>query len=286
MSSTDCETCAVHEDRNCFSWCWECEQTLCFECSTNHLKIRSLKCHSIIPIIDYKKVPLFIRDINTNCKDHEEKLEFYCSAHDATCCYLCMTEDHHVCSGIQPLQAYVKNIEESFVYSNLQKKIHELSDDFLTISTDRKENLTQLQVQKEEIEQVFCNIRKSINKRLDKLEKTAIDELTDEYNTERLKIETVLKECNTYNRRVKGLEENMNELTLHATELQTFLHAQTIQKEIERQIEFLESLQKNKQIGIINLTFFISPFISSLTEHLDSFGTVLVNADVKLFSSN
>ncbi|CAG2250513.1 unnamed protein product [Mytilus edulis] len=135
-----------------------------------------------------------------------------------------------------------------------------------------------LQRQKEEIEQEFCNMRKSINDRLDKLQKTAIDELTDEYNTERQKIETVLKECNTYYRRVKGFQENMNELTLHATQLQTFLHTQTIQKEIERQIEFLESLQKTKQIGIINLTFFISPFISSLTEHLDSFGTVLVNA--------
>ena len=111
-----------------------------------------------------------------------------------------------------------------------------MSDDFLTISNERKENLTQLQRQKEEIEQEFCNMRKSINDRLNKLQKTAIDELTEEYNTERLKIETVLKECNTYYRRVKGFQENMNELTLHATQLQTFLHAQTIQKGIERQI--------------------------------------------------
>ena len=87
-------------------------------------KIRSLKCHSIIPMIDYQKVPLFIREINTNCKDHEEKLELYCSAHDTPCSNLCMKEDHHICSGIQPLHAYVENIKESFVYSNLQKKIH------------------------------------------------------------------------------------------------------------------------------------------------------------------
>ncbi|XP_052059582.1 uncharacterized protein LOC127700209 [Mytilus californianus] len=278
MSATDRENCAIHEDRNCSSWCWDCEQTLCAECSTNHYKIRSLKCHSVIPIIDYQKVPLFIREINTNCKDHVEKLEFYCSAHDAPCCYLCMKEDHHICSGIQPLQTYVENIKASFVYSNLKTNIHDLSNDFHTVFNDRKENLTRLQLQKAKIVQEICNMRKSIDDSLDKLEKTAIDELTDEYNTERLKIENVLKECNTNYKTVQDFQENINELTLHATQLQTFLHAQTIKKEIKRQIEFLESLQKNEHLGIINLAFSISPFISSLTEHLDSFGTVSVNA--------
>ena len=73
-----------HADLNAVSYCPKCEKYLCNKCLNFHAE--KLEDHKIINLNEKKEI--FI----DKCKEenHNNKLEFYCKAHNTLCCVACM----------------------------------------------------------------------------------------------------------------------------------------------------------------------------------------------------
>lgn len=132
MVSADRDLCTLCFDEetsiDAVIWCTECEIFLCIDCEKHHKKLRMSKVHKTMSIKDYKKIPKFMQEINSQCRDHKKKLELYCSFHACPCCVQCVTDKHQKCQEMNPLSEFLKQIKSSASVQLHQKNISDLKE--------------------------------------------------------------------------------------------------------------------------------------------------------------
>lgn len=73
----------------------------------------SQKGHKTISIVDYQKLPTFIKEISIQCKDNKKMFELYCSFHAWPCCVQCVTDKHLKCQDMKPFSDVLKQVKSS-----------------------------------------------------------------------------------------------------------------------------------------------------------------------------
>jgi hypothetical protein len=92
------------------TWCPECEDILCTNCSMHHSRSSSSKQQIVISIENYQKLPSHIRSIKNRGTKHGNMYEFYCSIHDIACCVMCIRDG--LTQQTKPLEDfYLDNIK-------------------------------------------------------------------------------------------------------------------------------------------------------------------------------
>ncbi|XP_071160743.1 uncharacterized protein [Mytilus edulis] len=75
-------------------WCTECEVFFCGDCEKTHSKSGLSKHHKTMSADNYKKLPTFMQQISSQCRDHNTMIGFYCSFHACPCYVECVTDKH------------------------------------------------------------------------------------------------------------------------------------------------------------------------------------------------
>ena len=82
-SIPDCGVCFTrHISKVSNIWCSECGEGLCLSGEQHHRASKSTRHHVTVPIEEYRKLPVFIREIKEICEKHDEKYEMFCKSHD------------------------------------------------------------------------------------------------------------------------------------------------------------------------------------------------------------
>lgn len=124
MAQTVSKQCDICMNGPGYNLCEQCNQWLCDNCKTFHLRSKISRNHTF----------LIGKNINPEdkfyCKEHNEPFIFYCTACDIPICKLCSVKKHkrhdmsEINESIQGLQAEVKDVIESkikLVKTNLDK---------------------------------------------------------------------------------------------------------------------------------------------------------------------
>ena len=89
-----CDKC--DEDKPVVSYCPDCNVFLCNHCNDNHKRYRRFHPHCIIPLTEMRsKKDTVAKNVELPiCKEHNEKLQYYCETCEQLVCLYCTVKDH------------------------------------------------------------------------------------------------------------------------------------------------------------------------------------------------
>lgn len=167
------------------------------------LTLKTSRYHGVIPMSDYEKLPIFIQDIKHYCREHDEKYEFYCSAHKCPCCKKSSNTEHKSCKGLLPIDDVTHGVKHSEQFKELDNNIENTKIHIDKILKDRETNLKEIREKAQKIQTEIKEIRIQLISHLDALEKDIQEKLStieEKVTTEFENFITELTECN-YRRR-------------------------------------------------------------------------------------
>ncbi|XP_052073366.1 uncharacterized protein LOC127711378 [Mytilus californianus] len=264
-------------------WCTDCETFLCKDCERHHIKSKASKRHQTLALDNYKKLPSFIVEIKSRCEKHDAKYDFYCKFHGDPCCVKCIKDKHKDCRDLDPLVEVLKNIKTSAKVSNLDKEFNNLHENFETVVKYLNFRTATLEENKTESLQEIRNLRASINKHLDDIEKKLVDDLSVEFNKIRIKYDNLTSEMEDKKKSIQHLQNDFSKMTLYAADLQIYLGLQYLEKLASEEVEFLLNFQRKGQLEEIRLGTKLSADLKDFANTIKTFGTAITHSSPSTF---
>ncbi|CAG2186059.1 unnamed protein product [Mytilus edulis] len=252
-------------------WCFDCDEGLCSECKDHHSRSKGTRKHCTLPISEYQKIPCDIVKITQTCDKHNEKFTIYCKKHECLCCGSCIVENHMECRDFDKLVDVIPNVKLSNAFYEIEQSFVELSTNIQIIRNDRENNLKRLSENKTQIEKEIKQTRMTVNNHLDKIQNDILKRLN----------ETELKESTIISQLLNLLKENENEITesrtnieninLHATDLQAFISMKKLEKNVASKDEFLQSLINSENFKNCELSYTANAAMQDLDNRIKNF---------------
>ncbi|CAC5415692.1 USP16_45 [Mytilus coruscus] len=265
---------AQHITKTANFWCTDCDDGLCIECNSHHSFSKASRLHGVISIEDYRKLSTDISNIVHHCIEHEKKLQIFCPHHDQLCCHLCLSTSHKDCTGMLPIEEMAKTCKSSGLMKSLQKSLEDLKNSIDRVVQDRQTNITKIKEQRQNIDACIKQLRERINSHFDKLEQEIMKELNiSEYDL-KTKIEDLLKELQDKSERIAVLQNNISDLKNHASDLQTLIGSKTLEKKIESEETYVQSLLDDERLKQLSLKSIHNERIENLLQNITSFGSL------------
>ncbi|CAG2212792.1 unnamed protein product [Mytilus edulis] len=184
-------------------WCTECEEGYCNECVKDHELHKILRDHRVISINDYLKIA-DISKMHQRCNTHGENFEYFSPSQDKIFCFKCLSTSFIGPKDIITVKEALHSSNAIDDMSNLETKLDDLLKEIEHRIKCHEESAEYID---DKVDRIICkikDIRNKINKKLDKLEARAIDDLK---HNAHVKIMTekhhILKESKKEARKIK-----------------------------------------------------------------------------------
>ncbi|XP_052106460.1 uncharacterized protein LOC127738990 isoform X1 [Mytilus californianus] len=281
MASSDRNVCTLCYDdgtsTEAVTWCTECEVFLCTDCEKHHKRSRTSKEHKTISSTEYHKLPQFMLDISSQCKDHKKKFELYCSFHACPCCVTCITDKHQKCQEMKPLSDIIKQVKSSAFVQLLEKDLKNVKENFEEIIKCLNSRIEISNSHKQKAAEEIRSMRKSIDDYLNKIEKDILDDLESKQSNIKSEINTLLQQLTQRANEISQLESEFSKMTQYATELQMYVGLREIEKATSQAAKYIEDLISGNEFEEINLNLNISSELESILKDVKSFGDIYIN---------
>ncbi|XP_063418730.1 E3 ubiquitin-protein ligase Midline-1-like [Mytilus trossulus] len=281
MASSVKQFCTICYDdgisNSAVTWCTECEIFFCEPCQKPHGKSRLSKNHKTMSVENYQKIPTFIQEISSQCKDHSKKFELYCSYHACPCCVQCTTDKHQKCHDMKPLSDILKQVKSSASVQLLKTDLKDVKENLDTAIKYLKTRISTINNQKKKAIEEIQKTRKSIADYLNKLEQTILDDLEFKHSKLKLRMTTLVGQMEQRASKMKQIRSEFTEMTKHATELQMYIGLREIEKTTSQTAKYIEDLESGDSFYENNLEVKISSALRSISQDAKSFGDIKIN---------
>ena len=118
--------CSACPDAKATSFCVDCQEYLCTDCTNYHQRLGALRKHTLLtgenfPSGDAPKGQDDMTGVLEECHEHpKQEIQFYCRNHDALCCASCNVLYHELCT-----KTYIHDIAEDFKIGSELKKLND-----------------------------------------------------------------------------------------------------------------------------------------------------------------
>ncbi|XP_063435924.1 E3 ubiquitin/ISG15 ligase TRIM25-like [Mytilus trossulus] len=286
MASSGVVVCGVCESQYSTTtaefWCPECDEGLCSKCLNFHNASKALRNHGVIPIHNYKQLPPSIANISQFCSEHNRKFQNYCLQHESLCCPLCIQFNHAKCMGISSLEKVIETAKSSVLLESLDLNLKDIKINVERVVKDRKQNIAEIQVQRQKFYDEIKQVRIKINEHLDILEQRTHNDLLAAEKTIKSQIEDVLEKVAKNTEKVDLLQSDMQAIKIYASDLQAFLGSKMIEKEIKTHEKFMQSLFEDASMKKIDINCKINDTISNVLSSDTTIGFVSVQSNPPL----
>ena len=95
-TATICDPCQTRDKSiTSVSWCIECEEELCSECSEFHTTVKVARKHHVVDLKLSKSYSSLLKKNSLVCEQHTYcEVEYFCVDHDELCCRDCLAKTH------------------------------------------------------------------------------------------------------------------------------------------------------------------------------------------------
>ncbi|XP_071161848.1 uncharacterized protein [Mytilus edulis] len=269
-----------HDDgisKSAVTWCTECEVFLCRDCEKPHSKSRLSKNHKTMSAKDYQKLPTFMQEISSQCRDHKKKFELYCSFHVCPCCVQCVTDKHQKCQEMKPLSAILQQVKSSASAQFFEKDLNDVKENLDTAIKYMKTRTSTINDQKTKAVKEIRYMRKSINDYLDKLEQDLLDDLESKHSKLKSNMATLLQQMEQRASQINQMQSQFTKMTQYATELQMYIGLREIEKTTAQAAKYIEDLESGDDFNEKNLEVNMSSALQSILQNVKSFGDININ---------
>ncbi|XP_052100893.1 uncharacterized protein LOC127734902 [Mytilus californianus] len=271
-----CSICELqHLTHKAEEWCPECDEYLCSNCKTHHKLAKATRRHKTVAMSDLKELPSFVSAIKIECDAHHENYEYFCPKHEIPICVIC-AEKHTQCGQFTILRK-LEGTKTSAGMVKVEKNIRDIQKNLEVFLQNRQSNLSNLKDQQASCREKVKEIRLKIDRHLDKLEKTAIDEIDNSYIKHKSEIEQIINNLSAHKMKIEAIQNNIDKIKEHASEIQIFLSIQDIENKIKEEGTQMVTIGQFKLLEI-ELSFI--PTISCTSGIiLESFGELKTNTN-------
>ena len=259
-------------------WCRECEEGLCTECTEYHSSVKLSRGHTTILISEYRKLPSYVLKIKEYCNEHHEKFNLYCKEHECPCCRICIVKNHSDCKNVAIMEEIIKNVKTSSMLNETEHLIKGVIEYIGKIRQNRGTNSSSVKEQKRIIENEIQELRTKINTHLDRLHENMMTELdeaekhvTDETREILVSLDQKQKELTEY-------QTNIVNMKKYASDLQTFIAVKQLEKEVETQDTYIQSLINSDSLNQTKLSYKIDTGLKNITTSIQKFAEVVVES--------
>ncbi|XP_071155580.1 uncharacterized protein [Mytilus edulis] len=252
-------------------WCTECEEGYCNECVKDHKLHKILRDHRVISIDDYFKIA-HISKIYQRCNTHGENFEYFSPSKDKIFCFKCLSTQFTYRNQddiITIKEALINSSNTTDYVSNFETQLDELIKKVEQRVKCHEDIADYIDDKVDQIIWKIREIRKKIDKKLDKLEARAIEGLKHNAHVQSTgENHHILKE------RVKEAREIKRNIALtkeYASDKNLFIFSRRVLEPIEQIKKIVNPLIRVEQPN--DLLFIISPELISLM-NAKSFGEV------------
>ncbi|CAG2251470.1 unnamed protein product [Mytilus edulis] len=282
MASSGRDVCTLcYDDDGSFTealtWCTKCEVLLCTGCEKHHTKSRTSKDHKTMSTKDYRKLPKFMLEISSQCRDHRKKFELYCSFHDCPCCVTCITDTHKKCQDLKPLSDILKQVKSSASVQLCEKDLKNVKENLEEIIKKLLSRIDTNKNQKTKAAEQIRSMRKSIDDFLNKLEQEIIGDLESKHAQLRSKMNFLLQQVTQQANEINQLQNEFSKMTQSATELQMFIGLREIETTTSKVAKYIDELKRGDIFEGKNLEVRISSALQSILQDVKSFGDININ---------
>ncbi|CAG2226157.1 unnamed protein product [Mytilus edulis] len=279
--------CGVCELRNISKqsviWCSDCDEGLCDDCKEHHGLSKGSRNHNTVTIAEYQKLPSNVIQIAQSCKKHDQKYQIFCKKHDCPCCKKCIVEDHNKCEDFKDIDYVIGGIKSSNAFENIEKTLIEVKEHIERIRKDREDNLASLKEQKKNIGMEIQKAKTSINNHLDQLHQTLLRELDKAEETESKKIRQLLNEVEKQEKEIEEFQAELANINQYASELQTFLAAKDMERDLAKKESFVQSIIKSGKLNHSQISWNIENMLENFAIDIKSFGEIIVDNEPNKF---
>ncbi|XP_052097532.1 uncharacterized protein LOC127732530 isoform X6 [Mytilus californianus] len=259
------------------TWCTECEVLFCEDCKKPHSKSRLSNNHKTISSEDYHELPKFMKEISSQCRDHKEKFELYCSFHACPCCVQCITDGHQKCQDLKPLSDILKQVKSSASVQLFEKDLKDVKENLDTAIKYLQTRISTINTQKTKAVEEIRYMRKSINDYLNKLEQDILNDLESKHSKLKLNMATLVQQMEQRVSQINQTQCQFAKMTQHATELQVYIGLREIEKTTSQTEKYIEDLESEDHFIEKNLQVNISSALQSILRDVKSFGDININ---------
>ncbi|XP_052058820.1 uncharacterized protein LOC127699119 [Mytilus californianus] len=289
MASSDRDFCTLCYDDDgssteAVTWCIECEVFLCTDCEKHHIKSRTSKDHKTISTKDYHKLPKFMQEISSQCKDHKKQFELYCSFHDCPCCVTCITDHHKKCQEMKPLSDILMQVKSSASVQLFEKDLKNVKEDFEEIIKYLNSRINTSNSQKTKASEQIRFVKKSKDDFLNKLEQEIFDDLESKQSQLKSKMTFLLQQVTQQANEISQLQSEFSKMTQYATELQMYVGLREVEKTTSKAAKYIDELKSGDNFEEKNLEVTISSSLQSILQEVKSFGYININTSSSTLS--
>ncbi|CAC5397268.1 unnamed protein product [Mytilus coruscus] len=277
-SSPSCGVCDLrHITKPSIVWCTECDEGLCTECQEHHSLSKASRRHTVIPIVEYQKLPTDVLKMSPYCIKHDEKFQIYCRKHECPCCSKCVVESHIVCQDVVNLDDVIQNAKTSNALCEIEETLVEVAENLQKIRQHQQDNLLTFKEKRKGIEKEIKQTRIKINNHLDKLQEDLMKQLSALEGKESSKHFQLLSllDKKKQKKEIAECQRNIGNIKQHATDLQMFLSLKKIEENISSEEKFVQALVKDVEHA---LSYKINTSIQNVMSNIISFGEVHIES--------
>uniref|UniRef100_K1R1H7 Tripartite motif-containing protein 45 n=1 Tax=Magallana gigas TaxID=29159 RepID=K1R1H7_MAGGI len=191
------------EEMKAKSWCKDCSEALCEDCTKYHKKCRPSRQHIVISINEWS----YISQIPDNleiCETHGgRKFELFCKKHFLPCCSVCVTTDHNSCSNFCQLKEVGKDFMESDKVKVLQSGMESFRLNLEDVIKKEKANINHIDDKSDAFTKELSDFTTNIIQVMKKLEEDHLNELSKLTKESKSKLQ---KSVNSFEQRLLYLK--------------------------------------------------------------------------------
>ncbi|VDI59110.1 Hypothetical predicted protein [Mytilus galloprovincialis] len=257
------------------AFCPQCEDFLCGACQNHHKVAKLLISHQTISIVEYMKLPTFIKNVNIKCADHENIFEFYCKTHDNLCCKQCLITSHNDCNEITLIEDLLSMsaLQKTSALNDIEQILKCLSTNIHTAIDDRKRHLDEIQQQKDNLLGKIKEKREEINNLLDLLEKSLLQELSEVEKESSQKMEMVIKELEERSSIIIQLQSDIALMKCCTSNFQIFMGVREMTEHVSSAEKHIKSICKGS-LNNVTIECIFNDQLNTFIENINTLGKI------------
>ena len=272
-SAMICDPCqSRHITKTSVTWCMECEEELCSECTEFHTSLKIARNHHVVDLRLKTSYSSLLTKSGLVCEQHTNyEVEYFCVDHDELCCRDCLAKTHKSCIKTMSLDSASNNAKQSQLFSDCQEQLTSISQTYKRILKYRKENVSGIKDEKESIKENAKKIKEKLIQKINQVEEELqnmldllVQENTKLQQDEISKVLEATEEVDLYIREMLFIVE-------HGSEKQAFLLCRKIDKYLHQADNELQTT--TSQLNRVTLSFDES---NDLLRSMEIFGDVTV----------
>jgi hypothetical protein len=184
-------------------------------------------------------------------------------------------ENHKDCKEVTVLENMIKNIKTSNMFNEIEQLIDELIEIIGNIRQNREKNTSAVKEQKILVENEIRELRRKIDKHLDKLQESLMKELTEKEKGITVETRELLVSLDEKQKELTEHLTNIVNIKKYASNLQIYLAVKEIEKDVETQDTCLQSIVNSDNL---KLAYKIDSCLTTITTSIKMLGEVVIES--------